>query len=58
MTNLSCSDRLNEYLEDEIVEDQCGFRKGRSCTDAIFTVQQLMEKRIEHNLPLFVLFMD
>ena len=34
--------RLNEYLEDEMVQEQCGFRKGRSCTDAIFTVQQIM----------------
>jgi len=50
--------RLNEYLEDEMVEEQCGFRKGRSCTDAIFTVQQIMEKRKEHNLPLFLLFID
>ena len=41
--------RLNEYLEDEMVEEQCGFRKGRSCTDAIFTVQQIIEKRKEHN---------
>ena len=37
--------RLHEYLEDEMVEEQCGFRKGRSCTDAIFTVQQIMEKK-------------
>ena len=37
--------RLNEYLEDEMVEEKCGFRKGRRCTDAIFTVQQIMEKR-------------
>ena len=29
-----------------------------SCTDAIFTVQQIMEKRKEHNLPLFLLFID
>ena len=48
--------RLNEYLEEEMVEEQCGFRKGRSCTDAIFTVQQIMEKRKEHNLSLFILF--
>jgi len=45
--------RLNEYLEDEMVEEQCGFRKGRSCTDAIFTVQQIMEKRKEHNYHYF-----
>ena len=37
--------RLNEHLEDELVEEQFGFRKARSCTDAIFTVQQIMEKR-------------
>jgi len=50
--------RLNEHMEDEMVEEQCGFRKGRSCIDAIFTVQQIMEKRREHNLPLFLLFID
>ena len=49
---------LNEHLEDKMVEEQCGFRKGCSCTDAIFTVQQIMEKRKEHNLPLFLLFVD
>ena len=41
-----------------MVEEQCGFRKGRSCTDAIFTVQQIIEKRKEHNLLLFLLFID
>jgi sorting nexin-29 len=37
--------RLNEHMGEEIIEKQCGFRKGRSCTDAIFTVQQIMEKK-------------
>ena len=32
--------------------------KGRSFTDAIFMVQQIIEKRKEHNLPLFLLFID
>jgi hypothetical protein len=50
--------KLNEHLEDEMVAEQCGFRKGRSCTDAIFTVQQIIEKRKEQNLPLFLLFID
>jgi hypothetical protein len=40
--------RLNEHLGDEMIEEQCGIRKGRSCTDAIFTVQQIIEKRKEH----------
>jgi sorting nexin-29 len=39
-----------------MVEEQCGFRKGCSCTNAIFTVQQIIDKRKEHNLPLFLLF--
>jgi hypothetical protein len=50
--------RLNEHMGEEIIEEQCGFRKGRSCTDAIFTVQQIMGKRKENNLPLFILFVD
>jgi len=45
-------------MEDEMAEEQCGFRKGRSCTGAIFTVQQIIDKRKEHNLPLFLLFID
>jgi hypothetical protein len=39
-------------------EEQCGFRKRRSHVDAIFTAQQITEKRKEHNLPLFLLFID
>jgi len=50
--------RLNEHLEDEMVEEQCGIGKVRICTDAIFTVQQTIEKRKELNLPLFLLFID
>jgi len=36
--------RLNEHVEEEMVEEQCGFGKGRSSNDAIFTVQQISEK--------------
>ncbi len=37
--------RLHELGTDELRELQCGFRKGRSFTDMIFTVRQLVEKR-------------
>ena len=50
--------KLNEHVEDEMAEEQCGFGKGRSCTDAIFAVQQITEKRKEHHLPRFLLFID
>jgi len=41
-----------------MVEEQCGFRKRRSCTDDIFTVQQIIEKSKEHNAAPFLLFID
>ena len=41
--------RLNERVEDEMVEEMCGFKKESSCTHAIFTVQQIIEKRSEHS---------
>jgi len=41
-------------LEDE----QQGFRRGRSCTDAIFVIRQLAEKALEFNRPIFFCFID
>ena len=34
--------RLQEVAEEELPESQCGFRKGRSCMDMIFTLRQLV----------------
>jgi len=31
-----------------MVEEQCGYRMGCSCVDAIFSVQQIIEKRKEN----------
>jgi len=39
-------------------ESQCGFRPGRSCIDAIFTVKMALKKRAEHNQETYVLFLD
>ena len=39
-------------------ESQCGFRRGRSCTDMIFCVRQLWGKTIEHNTKGFFIFID
>ena len=35
-----------------------GFRKGRGCTDAIFTLRQLSEKVTEHDRELNIVFVD
>ena len=32
-------ERLQKLAEDQLPESQCGFRKGRGCTDMIFTVR-------------------
>ena len=39
-------------------ESQCGFRKGRSCIDHVFTVRMLVEKAREFQKPLYFCFID
>lgn len=31
-------------------EEQMGFGKGQSCTDATFTLQQITDERVKYNL--------
>jgi len=37
---------------------QCAFRKGRSTTDQIFILKQLMEKHYEFNKDLYIIFVN
>jgi hypothetical protein len=48
--------KLNRHSESILEGEQCGFRRGRSTMDAIFTLQQILEKQREFNLPTFILF--
>ena len=41
-----------------LCEEQQGFRRNRSTTDAIFTIRQVSEKAIEFNKPAFMCFID
>ena len=50
--------RLQKLAENELPESQCGFRRGRGCTDMIFVVRQLAEKAIEHQTKQFFVFVD
>ncbi|XP_065189682.1 uncharacterized protein LOC135820293 [Sycon ciliatum] len=50
--------RLQVFAEEFLPESQCGFRRGRGCSDMIFTVRQLMEKSIEHQAKGFFVFID
>jgi len=51
---------LKERLETQITnrEEQQGFRRNRSTTDAIFIIKKLKEKSIEFNTPAYVCFID
>ena len=51
-------DRLAIYSEEIIGDYQCGFRNGRSTTDQLFIIRQIMEKAWEHNISIHQLFVD
>lgn len=40
------------------IEEQSGFRAGRSCVDNIFSLRQVIEKRSERNLSTHLIFID
>jgi hypothetical protein len=48
--------RLSRIAETKLSEEQCGFRKGRSCTDRIFTTKLIIEQEVleRTNLPNFL----
>jgi sorting nexin-29 len=49
---------IESYTEEFIGEYQCGFRKGRSTTDHIFSLRQIIEKFYEHITQLHQLYVD
>jgi len=50
--------RLTSIAEVLLLEEQNGFRKGRSCMDFIFSAIQIIEKHREFNIPTYIAFMD
>eukprot|EP00117_Sycon_ciliatum_P050049 scpid69812/ scgid35385/ LINE-1 reverse transcriptase homolog len=50
--------RLQSLAETILPDSQCGFRKGRSCTDMVFAVRQVAEKLYEHRCKGFLVFVD
>jgi len=50
--------RLLPYTEEIIGDYQGGFRLGRSTTDQLFTIRQIMEKAWEYNITIHQLFVD
>ena len=50
--------RLSDHYEANAREAQAGFRRGRGCTDQVFALRQICERRIRNNRRFFALFVD
>ena len=50
--------RLTPYTNEILGEYQCGFRGGRSTTDHLFTIRQILEKSWEFNINHWHMFVD
>ena len=50
--------RIQDVVEEQLREEQAGFRRGRSTTEQLFTLRNILEQCNEWNAPLFVNFVD
>ena len=50
--------RMAETAEEQIAEEQMGFRKKVGTRDQIFNIRMIMEKAREFNIPLYMAFID
>ena len=50
--------RLAETLDEYIRQEQAGFRPGRSCSDHVFTLRQILGQSKEWNAPPYANFID
>jgi hypothetical protein len=41
-----------------LIDEQAGFCNEQSCTDSLFTLQHIIDKRRKFNLSTFLLFLD
>ena len=46
------------WVDAQLLEQQCGFRSGRSCNDAIFSMRLLHEHAVRKKAPIFTAFID
>ena len=49
---------ISEYTERIIGAYQCGFRKGKSTINQIFTLSQIMEKTVENQIGIYHMFIE
>jgi hypothetical protein len=54
------NERIYQFCENEdiLVDEQNGFRKGRSCADHLFTLTSIIRNRLSEHKPTFCAFID
>ena len=50
--------RLNTGIETLLRENQCGFRRNRSCIDQLYSLRCIIHNCLEYNVPLYINFID
>lgn len=50
--------RIQDTIEDYLTEEQCGFRRARGTSDAVFIARQIFEKAKERRVPIHWNFVD
>jgi hypothetical protein len=50
--------QLQPIIEPQLMESQCGFRKGRGTIDQIWVARQLVERTNEYQTPVLLCFVD
>ncbi|GFX75851.1 reverse transcriptase domain-containing protein [Trichonephila clavipes] len=52
------AEQFASYASRVIGEHQCGFQKGRSITDKIHSIKQILENTREYNIDTYQLFIE
>ena len=50
--------RLHLGLEELLRDNQCGFRRNRSCIDQLYSLRTIIVNSINYNIPMYINFVD
>ena len=50
--------RFEEPRDERTHENQCKFRRGRGCTDRIFTLHLILQQCERYKIPIISMFLD
>ena len=58
MLALVLLERMQELVEPQLMEEQCGFRKGQGTIDQIWLTRQVVERATEYHTTVYLCFVD